>query len=85
VKKHLHTTARYHRAHLQKALLEHVPNDIIQLKKRVAAVDVGDEKVRLEFADGSIATADLLLGADGLRSVSKPSTEQVMIDCRNQH
>jgi len=70
VTEYLHQTARYHRAHLQQALLENVARDIIHLRKKLVSVDVDPKAgVTLEFEDGTIATADVLLGADGLRSV----------------
>lgn len=69
----LHATARFHRAHLHAALLEHVPLDTIHLGKKTIRVDVGGDKdggggVVLYFADGSSASADLCIGADGLHS-----------------
>lgn len=71
VTEHLHHTARYHRGHLHQALLENVPRSIIHLRKKlVSAKADSQEGVTLEFEDGTIATADILLGADGLRSVS---------------
>lgn len=71
VTEHLHHTARYHRAHLQQALLRHVPHEIIHLDKRLVSVDLDNkDAVTLKFGDGSVVTADIVLGADGLRSVS---------------
>lgn len=67
----LHYTARFHRGHLQQALLRHVPRDIIHLKKKFASATVDPEQgVTISFQDGSTATADILIGADGIRSVS---------------
>jgi salicylate hydroxylase len=67
----LHYTARFHRGHLQQALLKHVPRDIIHLKKKLVAASVDPrEGVTMQFQDGSTATADILVGADGIRSVS---------------
>ncbi|PMD32278.1 FAD/NAD(P)-binding domain-containing protein [Hyaloscypha variabilis F] len=65
----LHYTARFHRGHLQQALLKHIPRDIIHLKKKlvVATVDHRDG-VKMQFQDGTTATADILIGADGIRS-----------------
>jgi len=69
VTEYFHRTARYHRAHLHQALLEHVPRDTIHLKMQIVSVDVeSQDGVVLEFQDGTTVTADLLLGADGLRS-----------------
>ena len=72
----LHATARFHRAHLHAALLEHVPLDTIHLGKKTVRVEVGGDNVSggggggvvLHFADSSSAGADLCIGADGLRS-----------------
>ncbi|KAE8324243.1 hypothetical protein BDV39DRAFT_208089 [Aspergillus sergii] len=64
-----HFTARYHRAHLQQALLENVQGDIIHLNKRFVTASVDPTVgVMLEFADGTTATADICLGADGIHS-----------------
>lgn len=69
----LHYTARFHRGHLQQALLKHVPRDIIHLRKKIVSASVDPRHhVRMEFQDGSTATADLLIGADGIRSVCMP-------------
>ncbi|KAF4635628.1 hypothetical protein G7Y89_g2461 [Cudoniella acicularis] len=69
VNQYLHRTARYHRAHLHQALLENVPRGIIHLGKQLVSVDVDSrDGVTLKFQDGTVVTADILLGADGLRS-----------------
>ncbi|RDW73566.1 hypothetical protein BP6252_07473 [Coleophoma cylindrospora] len=69
VTEYLHRTARYHRGHLHQALLENVPREIIHLdKKLIAAKADPQDGVVLQFLDGSVVTADILLGADGLRS-----------------
>ncbi|CZT09599.1 related to salicylate 1-monooxygenase [Rhynchosporium agropyri] len=71
VHEELHYTARFHRGHLQQALLKHVPRDTIHLKKKLVSVTLAHEddgEVRMEFADGSTAVADLLVGADGISS-----------------
>ncbi|EKD20500.1 uncharacterized protein L3040_004212 [Drepanopeziza brunnea f. sp. 'multigermtubi'] len=65
----LHYTARFHRGHLQQALLKHVPRDTIHLKKKIVSATVDpQDHVKLEFQDGTTATADILIGADGIRS-----------------
>ncbi|KAL5329593.1 hypothetical protein ACEPPN_003107 [Leptodophora sp. 'Broadleaf-Isolate-01'] len=69
VTEYLHQTARYHRGHLHSALAKHVPSEIIHLRKQIVDVEVDPSQgVTLKFQDGSIVTADLLLGADGLHS-----------------
>ena len=72
INEHFHRTARYYRAHLQEALLEHVPRDIIHLGKNFSSVKTTDTGVTIKFADGDQVKADILIGADGLRSVSLP-------------
>jgi salicylate hydroxylase len=65
-----HRTARFHRADLQKALLEHVPASKIRLGKGFSSVafNNSDDNLMITFTDGSTATADILLGADGINS-----------------
>ncbi|KFY09344.1 hypothetical protein V491_08250 [Pseudogymnoascus sp. VKM F-3775] len=69
-----HFTARYHRAHLQAALLENLPRDIVHLNKKIkdAKADA-EEGVTLLFMDGTTAYADILIGADGLHSNTRKS------------
>ena len=70
VTEHLHCTARYHRGHLHRSLLENVPRDIIHLRKRLVSAKADpNEGVVLDFKDGTLVTADILVGADGLHSV----------------
>lgn len=67
-----HFTARYQRSHLQQALLENVPSDIIRLGKKIVGVDAETGNgVKVYFADGTAIEADFLLGADGIHSVSE--------------
>ncbi|KAI0384480.1 FAD/NAD(P)-binding domain-containing protein [Hypomontagnella monticulosa] len=63
-------TIRTQRTKLQSALLAHVKPGVMQLSKRlVRMVDKGKEGIELYFEDGTIAIADLVVGADGIRSV----------------
>ncbi len=43
--------------------------DVVHLNHRAVGFEEDDEGVRLNFADGSSARGDLLIGADGLKSV----------------
>lgn len=72
VTEHLHHTARYYRAHLQEGLLKHVPKELVHLGKRFHSVQSNSDGVAVTFEDGTTVTADILLGADGLRSVRLP-------------
>lgn len=65
-----HHTTRFHRGHLHAALLEHVPRNIIHLNKRVKRAEATHHGVSLHFEDGSSAHGHVLIGADGIRSVS---------------
>lgn len=62
---------RARRTRLQSALLEKVPPGIIQFSKKLVSLqDLGENKgVHLTFKDGTETTADLVVGADGIRSV----------------
>jgi salicylate hydroxylase len=63
-------TVRTQRTALQSALMTHVKPGVIQLSKRLAKIaDKGEEGIELSFDDGTSATADLVVGADGIRSV----------------
>ncbi len=67
---YLHRTARFYRAHLQQALLNHVDPSRIHLSKAFKSVswDVELKKLVVTFDDGTTAATDLLFGADGIRS-----------------
>ncbi|KAL9570063.1 hypothetical protein ACKAV7_005784 [Fusarium commune] len=64
-----HATARFHRAHLHQALLENLPEGIVHLGKTTVDVKADPDKgATLYFEDGTTTTADIVVGADGLRS-----------------
>ncbi|RAH64409.1 FAD/NAD(P)-binding domain-containing protein [Aspergillus aculeatinus CBS 121060] len=63
-----HATTRFHRGHLHSALLEHVPRESIHLGKKTVRAEADHQSVSLYFDDGTSARADILIGADGLRS-----------------
>lgn len=64
-----------HRAALHEALLAVRGRDAVRWGTAVAAVEAGaaGEGAELRFADGSTARADLVVGADGLRSAVRAS------------
>ncbi|MEO0561830.1 MAG: FAD-dependent monooxygenase [Chloroflexota bacterium] len=61
-------TLGIHRADLMTALLDLCDADI-HYGKRLERYDQTDDAVTLQFTDGTVATADLLVGADGIHSV----------------
>jgi salicylate hydroxylase len=61
---------RARRTRLQQALIAKVPSDVIKLNKKLVALrDLGSDGVQLRFEDGEEVEADLVIGADGIRSV----------------
>ncbi|WVQ79202.1 hypothetical protein IAT38_001298 [Cryptococcus sp. DSM 104549] len=64
--------SRIERYKLQNALLSAVPRETIQLSKRLVDIIEGVDGVRLAFKDGTSAGPfDLVIGADGIRSVTR--------------
>ena len=57
-----------HRGDLHDALLSTIPADIIHPGKKLVGLDQAAGRVTLSFADGSRATADAVIGADGVHS-----------------
>jgi len=57
-----------HRAELHEALLSALPTDIIHLGKQLVDLEQAAGQVTLAFADGARATADAVIGADGVHS-----------------
>ena len=60
---------RVRRTRLQAALVETVPPGLIHLKKALKSLVDRDDSVQLVFEDGSEVNADIVVGADGIRSV----------------
>jgi len=58
-----------HRADLHDALASVLPSDIIHLNKKLTGLDQKSGQVTLSFADGSTATHDAVIGADGVHSI----------------
>ena len=69
VKEWLHQTTRFHRGHLHGKLVEHVPRESIKLGKKVVGIDIEEQGVIVRFHDKTSVKADIVVGADGLRSV----------------
>ncbi len=62
-----------HRGDLLKALEEQLPADVIHLDHGVESVDSAGDSPTVQFENGSTATADLLVGGDGIHSAVRRS------------
>src|SRR5947207_2559980 len=58
-----------HRADLHGALASALPAGIVHLGKQLVGLDQARSQVTLTFADGSRASADAVIGADGVHSL----------------
>ena len=58
-----------HRGDLHEALAGIVPDEIVHREKKLIAIQQHVDDIRLEFADGTEALADLAIGADGVHSI----------------
>jgi 6-hydroxynicotinate 3-monooxygenase len=57
-----------HRGDLHAAILSAVPADIVRFNKKLTDIDRRADGIALSFADGSHATVDAVVGADGVHS-----------------
>ena len=58
-----------HRGDLHAALASAVPDEYVRLGHRLVGLDETSDGVRLTFANGAIAVADAVIGADGVHSL----------------
>jgi 2-polyprenyl-6-methoxyphenol hydroxylase-like FAD-dependent oxidoreductase len=58
-----------HRAELHEALLAALPDNTIQLGRKLVGIDQNGRKVTLIFENATRASADAVVGADGVHSV----------------
>ncbi|MCU1546167.1 MAG: 2-polyprenyl-6-methoxyphenol hydroxylase [Homoserinimonas sp.] len=58
-----------HRADLLSILADSLPSDVINVGHKCVGLDQDDDGVRLSFANGATAEADVVIGADGIHSV----------------
>jgi len=63
------TTVSIRRSVLQFVLAAAIPEETIHLGKRCVGVAQDGQRVVAQFADGSEAAGDIVIGADGIRSV----------------
>ena len=62
-----------HRADLVDVLRRQLPDNVFRLGMQCVRVETDDNKARAYFADGSVEEADILVGADGIRSAVRRS------------
>lgn len=61
---------RFHRAELQRAIINHLEGTCrFHLSCRLKSFTESSQTVKLEFENGHTTTCDLLIGADGIKSV----------------
>ena len=58
-----------HRADLHRVMCDTVPIEKLAFNKKLVGLDRTGSQIRLSFADGSHASADAVIGADGVHSV----------------
>ncbi len=63
------TTHLIHRGDFIEALVGSLPEGMVRLGHRLETVTDHGDSTTLGFANGEVATADLVIGADGIRSV----------------
>jgi salicylate hydroxylase len=63
----------FHRADLLSVLAAPLPDHFIRLDARCVAIEPGDASAVAHFADGSTIEADIVVGADGIRSLVRAS------------
>ncbi len=64
----LSTGALVHRAHLLNVLYGGVPEGVVRFGAAVRKVEISSEKSKITTESGEVFEADLLVGADGIRS-----------------
>jgi salicylate hydroxylase len=62
-----------HRADLHRCLASLLPDGAVETGRACVRVEERADDVRLHFEDGSVETADLVIGADGVHSVVRRS------------
>lgn len=63
---------RFHRAQFLDVLVDHLPQGVAHFGKRLVSYRTAHDawtETELLFADGSVATCDVLIGCDGIKSV----------------
>lgn len=63
----------FHRGELHEALLAALPRERVHTSRRCAGVDASPTSATLRFSDGSHFEADVVVGADGIKSTIRAS------------
>ncbi|GAU68341.1 putative oxidoreductase [Streptomyces sp. NBRC 110611] len=64
----LGSTYAVHRGEFQQLLVSKLPAEALHLGKKAVKVHQLDDSARVDFGDGTSITADLVIGADGIRT-----------------
>jgi salicylate hydroxylase len=75
-----------HRASFVNLLFDALPKETVTLGHRCIQLKETDDRIRLSFANGASAEADVVIGADGIRSIvqreiglqSRPTSDGIM-------
>lgn len=73
--KHKYSTLAIHRAALQKILASFIPEENIVLNKKFKSYRQTEQSVIAEFGDGTVAEADFLINATGIKSIAREQIE----------
>jgi 6-hydroxynicotinate 3-monooxygenase len=58
-----------HRGDLHEALASLVPPELVHLDRKLSSFEQNENGVRMQFEDGSTASADMMIAADGVHSL----------------
>ena len=64
-----------HRAHLLEVLQQRVPREMLSTGKRLSLIEWSLQYSILSFTDGTTATADIIIGCDGIKSTTRRCLE----------
>ncbi|KAI6082337.1 mannitol 1-phosphate dehydrogenase [Hypoxylon rubiginosum] len=65
------TRSGAHRKDLLDIMMSFIPEGTVKFRKRVSLVEQVGDKVRIEFEDGTTETVSALIGADGVKGITR--------------